>query len=156
MAGLAQDCIAKEIFKYFVLSLVLFYTVTLVFVKRVYVITSISIASPYEIMTDLLSTIFFLPPFLSLLLLRRPAAGRVYFHLAVNISIVLLYNLLPSAEWLIKHASIYYLYAKLASVLSTGLSLMAGTAAIRNYESRVKYLYYTAIILWVIIVILIV
>jgi hypothetical protein len=161
-AGLAQDCFAKEIFKYFVFSLVLFYTVTLVFIKRAYEITYI--ASLYEIVPYLLSTIFFLPPFLSLLLLRRPVAGRVYFHLAVNISFILLYNLPPSVEPLIKHVSIdylwfnpiYYLYGKLASVLSTCLSLMAGTTAIRNYEGRVKHLYYATIILWTIIVILIV
>jgi len=159
-AGLAQDCFAKEIFKYFVFSLVLFYTVTLVFIKRAYEITSI--ASLYEIMPGLLSTIFFLPPLFSLLLLRRPGAGRIYFHLAVNISIILLYNLFTSFEPLIKRVSIdylfliSYLYVKLASVLSTGLGLMAGAAAVRNYEGLVKYLYYATVVLWTVIVVVIV
>ena len=138
----------------------LFYTVTLVFIKRAYEITSI--ASLYEIMPGLLSTIFFLPPLFSLLLLRRLGAGRIYFHLAVNISIILLYNLFTSFEPLIKCVSIdylfliSYLYVKLASVLSTGLGLMADTTAIRNYKGRVKHLYYATITLWTIIVILIV
>jgi hypothetical protein len=61
MAGLAQD--SKEILKYFVFSLLLFYSVTLVFIKRAYVITSFSIACPPEIMPTLLSTIFYSPQY---------------------------------------------------------------------------------------------
>jgi hypothetical protein len=73
-----------------------------------------------------------------------------------------LYNLFTSFEPLIKCVSIdylfliSYLYVKLASVLSTGLGLMADTTAIRNYKGRVKHLYYATITLWTIIVILIV
>jgi hypothetical protein len=166
MAGLAQD--SKEILKYFVFSLLLFYSVTLVFIKRAYVITSFSIACPFEIMPTLLSTIFLLPPILSLILLRRPGAGRIYFHLAVNISIILVYNLPSSVvildvqpleedsifcQWF---NPIYYLYGKLATVLSTGLGLMAGAAAVRNYEGLVKYLYYATVVLWAVIVVVIV
>ena len=140
MAGLAQD--SKEIFKYFVFSLLLFYSVTLVFIKRAYEIISSSIVCPLEIMPTLLSTIFLLPPILSLLLLRRPGAGRIYFHLAVNISIILVHNL-PSSVFIRSiepHKDsfycqwfnpIYYLYGKLATVLSTGMGLMAGAAAVR-------------------------
>jgi hypothetical protein len=164
MAGLAQD--SKEILKYFVFSLLLFYSVTLVFIKRAYVITLFSIACPFEIMPGLLSTIFLLPPILSLLLLRRPGVARIYFHLAVNISIILVYNLPPSVVPLVKPLEdsifcqwfnpVYYLYGKLATVLSTGLGLMAGTTAVRNYEGLVKYLYYATVVLWTIIVVVIV
>ena len=166
MAWLAQD--SREILKYFVFSLLLFYSVTLVFIKRAYEITLFSIACPFEIIPDLLSTIFLLPPILSLLLLRRPGAGRIYFHLAVNISIILVYNLphsfVPLVEPLVEEDSIfcqwfnpiYYLYGKLATVLSTGLGLMAGAAAVRNYEGLVKYLYYATVVLWTIIVVVIV
>ena len=165
MAGLAQD--SKEILKYFVFSLLLFYSVTLFFIKRAYEIISLSIACPLEIMPTLLSTIFLLPPLLSLILLRRPGAGRIYFHLAVNISIILIYNL-PSSS-VILHVKpledsffcqwfnpIYYLYGKLATVLSMGLGLMAGAAALRNYEGLVKYLYYATVVLWTIIVVVLV
>jgi hypothetical protein len=167
MAGLAQD--SKEILKYFVFSLLLFYSVTLFFIKRAYEIISLSIACPLEIMPTLLSTIFLLPPILSLILLRRPGAGRIYFHLAVNITIILVYNL-PSpviivdvkpledsifCEWF-RFNPIYYLYGKLATVLSTGLGLMAGAAAVRNYEGLVKYLYYATVVLWTIIVVVLV
>jgi hypothetical protein len=31
--------------------------------------------------------------------LRRPGAGRIYFHLAVNISIILVYNLPTVVLW---------------------------------------------------------
>jgi len=165
MAGLAQD--SKEILKYFVFSLLLFYSVTLFFIKRAYEIISLSIACPFEIMPTLLSTIFLLPPILSLILLRRPGAGRIYFHLAVNISIILVYNLPSSVfiplveplegsifcQWF---NPIYYLYGKLATVLSTGLGLMAGAAAVRNYEGLVKYLYYATVVLWTVIVVVIV
>jgi hypothetical protein len=164
MAGLAQD--SKEILKYFVFSLLLFYSVTLFFIKRAYEIISSFIICPLEIVPTLLSTIFLLPPILSLILLRRPGAGRIYFHLAVNISIILVYNLLPSVKPLVKPLEdsffcqwfnpIYYLYGKLATVLSTGLGLMAGAAAVRNYEGLVKYLYYATVALWTIIVIVIV
>jgi hypothetical protein len=41
-------------------------------------------------------------------------------------------------------------------VLSTGLGLMAGAVAVRNYESLVKYLYYATVVLWTIIVVVIV
>jgi len=164
MAGLAQD--SKEILKYFVFSLLLFYSVTLFFIKRAYEIISLSIARPLEIMPTLLSTIFLLPPILSLILLRRPGAGRIYFHLAVNISIILVYNLPSSViildvedsffcEWF-RFNPIYYLYGKLATVLSTGLGLMAGAAAVRNYEGLVKYLYYATVVLWTVIVVVIV
>jgi hypothetical protein len=162
MAGLAQD--SKEILKYFVFSLLLFYSVTLFFIKRAYEIISLSIVCPLEIVPTLLSTIFLLPPILSLILLRRPGAGRIYFHLAVNISIILVYNL-PSPD-IILHVEdsffcqwfnpIYYLYGKLATVLSTGLGLMAGAAAVRNYEGLVKYLYYATVVLWTVIVVIIV
>jgi hypothetical protein len=163
MARLAQD--SKEILKYFVFSLLLFYLITLVFIKRAYVITSFSNVCPPEIMPTLLSTIFLLPPILSLILLRRPGAGRIYFHLAVNISIILVYNLPPSVKPLVKplEDSFFcqwfnpiYLYGKLATVLSTGLGLMAGAAAVRNYESLVKYLYYATVALWTVIVVVIV
>jgi len=163
MARLAQD--SKEILKYFVFSLLLFYLTTLVFIKRAYVITSFSNVYPPEIMPTLLSTIFLLPPILSLILLRRPGAGRIYFHLAVNISIILVYNLPPSVKPLVKplEDSFFcqwfnpiYLYGKLATVLSTGLGLMAGAAAVRNYESLVKYLYYATVALWTVIVVVIV
>ena len=163
MARLAQD--SKEILKYFVFSLLLFYLITLVFIKRAYVITSFSNVYPPEIMPTLLSTIFLLPPILSLILLRRPGAGRIYFHLAVNISIILVYNLPPSVKPLVKplEDSFFcqwfnpiYLYGKLATVLSTGLGLMAGAAAVRNYESLVKYLYYATVALWTVIVVVIV
>jgi hypothetical protein len=147
---------------------VLFYSVTLVFIKRAYEITSFSIVCPLVIMPTLLSTILLLPPILSLLLLRRPGAGRIYFHLAVNISIILVYNLPSSVvildvQPLVEDSifcqwfnPIYYLYGKLATVLSTGLGLMAGTAVVRNYEGLVKYLYYAAVVLWTIIVVVIV
>ncbi len=144
----------------------MFYSVTLVFIKRAYVITSFSIVCPLEIMPTLLSTIFLLPPILSLILLRRPGAGRIYFHLAVNISIILVYNL-PSSVVILDvkphEGSIFcqwfnpiYLYGKLATVLSTGLGLMAGAAAVRNYEGLVKYLYYATVALWTVIVVVIV
>ena len=165
MAELAQD--SKEILKYFVFSLLLFYSVTLVFIKRAHEIISSFIVCPLEIMPTLLSTIFLLPPILSLILLRRPGAGRIYFHLAVNISIILVYNLPPSV--VILHVKphedsffcqwfnpIYELYGKLATVLSTGLGLMAGAAAVRNYEGLVKYLYYATVVLWTVIVVVIV
>ncbi len=165
MAGLTQD--SKEILKYFVFSLLLFYSVTLFFIKRAYEIISSSVVCPLEIMPTLLSTIFLLPPILSLILLRRPSAGRIYFHLAVNISIILVYNLPSSViildvkpledsfycQWF---NPIYYLYGKLATVLSTGLGLMAGAAAVRNYEGLVKYLYYATVALWTVIVVVIV
>jgi hypothetical protein len=162
MAGLAQD--SKEILKHFVFSLLLFYSVTLFFIKRAYEIISSSIVCPLEIMPTLLSTIFLLPPILSLILLRRPGAGRIYFHLAVNISIILVYNL-PSSVIILDVGDsffcqwfnpIYYLYGKLATVLSTGLGLMAGAAAVRNYEGLVKYLYYATVVLWTVIVVVIV
>lgn len=166
MAGLAQDSLAKEILKYFVFSLLLFYSVTLFFINRAYEIISSFIVCPLEIMPTLLSTIFLLPPILSLILLRRPGAGRIYFHLAVNISIILVYNLLPSVKPLVKPLEdsffcqwfnpIYYLYGKLATVLSTGLGLMAGAVAVRNYEGLVKYLYYATVALWTVIVVVIV
>jgi hypothetical protein len=166
MAGLAQDSLAKEILKYFVFSLLLFYLITLVFIKRAYVITSFSIVCPLEIMPTLLSTIFLLPPILSLILLRRPGAGRIYFHLAVNISVILVYNLPSSVVPLVKPLEnsffcewfnpIYYLYGKLATVLRTGLGLMAGAVAVRNYEGLVKYLYYATVALWTVIVVVIV
>lgn len=47
-------------------------------------------------------------------------------------------------------------YGKLATVLSTGLGLMAGAAAIRNYKGLVKYLYYATVALWTVIVVVIV
>jgi hypothetical protein len=163
MAGLAQD--SKEILKYFVFSLLLFYSVTLVFIKRAYEMTSFSIVCPLEMMPNLLSTIFLLPPILSLILLRRPGAGRIYFHLAIHISIILVYNLPPSVVPLVKplEGSIFcqwfnpiYLYGKLATVLSTGLGLMAGAAAVRNYEGLVKNLCYATVALWTVIVVVIV
>jgi hypothetical protein len=165
MTGLAQD--SKEILKYFVFSLLLFYSVTLVFIKRAYEIISSFIVCPLEIMPNLLSTIFLLPPIFSLILLRRPGAGRIYFHLVVNISIILVYNLSHPVVPLVQPLEedsifcqwfnpIYYLYGKLATVLSTGLGLMAGAAAVRNYEGLVKYLYYATVVLWTVIVVVIV
>jgi len=165
MARFAQDSLAKEILKYSVFSFLLFYSITLFFIKRAYEIISSSIVCPLEIMPTLLSTIFLLPPILSLILLRRPGAGRIYFHLAVNISIILVYNLPSSVVPLVKplEGSIFcqwfnpiYLYGKLATVLSTGLGLTAGAAAVRSYEGLVKYLYYAAVALWTIIVVVIV
>ncbi|MFZ8809305.1 MAG: hypothetical protein ACO2PN_14525 [Pyrobaculum sp.] len=41
-------------------------------------------------------------------------------------------------------------------MLSTGLGLMAGAAAVRNYEGLVKYLYYATVVLWTVIVVVIV